>query len=62
MSSAELNWQLAAGERYYPTTVDWSALAALGTGPVLNVAELDAAAAPVLTAGDKYVSASKLMR
>ena len=45
-----------AGERYYPTTVDWSLLAALGTGPVLNVAALDAAAAP-FSAGRAKMSA-----
>jgi RHS repeat-associated protein len=59
MSSAALDWQLADGERYYPTTVDWSALAALGTGPALDVAALDAAAAPLLEARDEYVSASR---
>ncbi len=48
-----------AGERYYPTTVDWSPLAALGTGPVLNLAALDAAAAPLLIANDMYVSTSR---
>lgn len=50
----------ATAERYYPTTVDWSPLVALGTGPVLDVAALDAAAAPVLIAADTYVSSSKL--
>ncbi|HXA84463.1 MAG TPA: SpvB/TcaC N-terminal domain-containing protein [Candidatus Dormibacteraeota bacterium] len=49
----------AEGDRYYQTTVDWSPLAALGTGPVLSVAALDAAAAPLLVASDKYVSASR---
>lgn len=48
-----------AADRHYPTTVDWSPLAALGTVPALDVAALDAAAASLLVARDKYMSASK---
>jgi RHS repeat-associated protein len=51
--------QVTVGQ-YYGTTVDWSPLATLGMGPVLNLAELDAAATPLLVANDRYVSTSKL--
>jgi RHS repeat-associated protein len=48
-----------AADRCYATTVDWSPLAALGARPALDVAALDATAAPLLVARDKYVAASK---